>query len=185
MHGSTVTFPDYSFYATDLLIRAYAAGPERIATAIAGLSEAELRARARGPERWSIHEIIMHIADSEMQGSFRIRKTWAEPPSEWPVHDQDQWSRMHRYNAQSAKDRRRALMLIRLAREHALPVFWNAAGADWDRNGVHPEFGVLTLRNLLELYADHAERHLEQILHVRELLGRPISMALLLPRRLF
>jgi hypothetical protein len=185
MRGETVPFPDYSFYPTPQLIVAFAAGPARYREAIQGLSDDQIRARPRGPDRWSIQEIIMHTADSEMQGTFRIRKTWSEPGALWPIHDQDIWSREIDYQGQSEEARGRALTLVSLLREQSLPIFRRATADDWARWGTHAEFGDLTLRNLLELYADHMERHVEQILDSRDRLGRPLAMQPLLPRRLY
>ena len=42
-----------------------------------------------------------------------------------------------------------------------------------------------SLRQLLELYSDHSERHIEQILHTRGLLGRAIEFSLILTQRLY
>jgi DinB superfamily len=185
MHGQSIAFPDYGFYSTAELITAFAAGATRYRQAIDDLTDGELRARARGPGRWSIHEIILHSADSEMQGTFRIRKTWCEPPAVWPVHDQDVWSRVLDYQGQGTEARERALTLIATLREQTLPLFRRATGEDWRKSGTHPEFGVLTLRNLLELYADHSERHVGQILDSRQRLNRPLEMKQLLAKRLF
>jgi hypothetical protein len=43
----------------------------------------------------------------------------------------------------------------------------------------------MSLRNLLELYADHGERHLDQILDCRARMGKQLDLPSLLPRRLF
>jgi hypothetical protein len=66
-----------------------------------------------------------------------------------------------------------------------LPLLEQAPAEDWVRSGTHPAFGVVILRNLLELYADHIERHIEQILDSRARLGRPLNMEAILPRRLY
>jgi plasmid replication initiation protein len=46
---------------------------------------------------------------------------------------------------------------------------------------VHHIFGVMTLRQLLEMYADHGERHIAQILELRRRLDIPSPMTVLLP----
>ncbi len=185
MRGGTVAFPDYSYYTTSELLAAYAAGPGRIRQAIEGLSEDELRARPRGANRWSIHEIILHAADSEIQGTYRIRKVRAEPEPLLPAFDQDRWSRELDYQSQYGTARERALTLLTILREHTLAIFRRASADDWSRSGTHPEYGVVTLRNLLELYADHLERHVDQILDARRLMGREIQMQGMLERRLY
>ncbi|MFW6201242.1 MAG: DinB family protein, partial [Gemmatimonadota bacterium] len=70
-------------------------------------------------------------------------------------------------------------------RATTLPLLTAASADDWTRTGVHPDYGSITLRNLLELYADHTERHVEQIAERRELLGSPIGIEPLLPERLY
>jgi len=185
MLGKTIAFPDYSFYSTPELIAAYAAGGERLREAVAGLGENELRARPRGPHRWSIHEILLHTADSESQAALRFKKVWSGDPGPLPWHDQDVWAREVDYQGQSAEARDRALTLIGLVRQQTLPLLSRATERDWIKTGEHAELGTLTMRNLLELYADHGERHLEQILDSRARLDRPLVITPLLPRRLY
>jgi hypothetical protein len=185
MRGTSVSFPDYTFYSTGQLLTAYVEGPQRMRRAIEGLSEEELRARARGPDRWSIHEIILHSADSEVQGTLRIRKVWSEPSPLLPYTDQDAFSRELGYAREGREARERALSLLALLRQHTVHLFERATAHDWAKVGTHPEYGEVTLRNLLELYADHTERHVEQILEGRRLLGRTLAMQSLLPRRLY
>lgn len=64
-------------------------------------------------------------------------------------------------------------------------LFREASRADWDKTVSHPEWGPLTLRQLLELYADHSERHIEQIVHMGELLGRAMEIPMMLTTRLY
>lgn len=181
-----VAFPPYGQYSTVQLIDAFRQGPARMLASLDGLSEAELRTRARGPERWSAHEIVLHTADSEIQGVYRIRKIWAQSGAELPSYDQDAWAREHDYHARvTSSERDNALQLLTCLRLSTVPTFERAAGPDWDRWGVHPVYGKVTLRNMLELYADHIERHVAQILETRELLARPLRLPLLLPDRLY
>jgi len=52
---------------------------------------------------------------------------------------------------------------------------------DWDKRSTHLEYGQVTLRFLLEPYANHGELHLKQILTIRNLLGKPLDMEEFLP----
>ncbi len=61
----------------------------------------------------------------------------------------------------------------------------SASEADRQKTGLHPDYGVVTLRNLRELNADHGERHLARMLTIRDLLGKPLSFPLLLGERLY
>ena len=54
----------------------------------------------------------------------------------------------------------------------------------WNLKGFHPERGELSLRQLLEIYADHCERHIDQILARRRLFGKPSDLPVILNKRL-
>jgi hypothetical protein len=185
MQGGTVALAPYEFYTTEELLHAYSTGPLRLAQVLTGLTEGEIRSRVRGPEKWSIQEIVMHVADSEIQGAFRIRKAWAEPGTKSPCYDQDKWTRELGHQHAETSARGLSLELFALLRQTTLPIFTRARKADWEHVIIHPEFGSISLRNLLELYADHSERHIAQILDMREKLGKPLRFPLLLPRRLY
>jgi hypothetical protein len=77
------------------------------------------------------------------------------------------------------------MALLRLLRRVTGRIFTAAQGDDWSASAIHPDYGEITLRNLLELYADHSERHVEQILECRRLLRSPLEMEALLPKRLY
>jgi len=186
MRGAIVPFGDYTRYSTGELLTAFREGPSRLRRAIEGMTESELQARARGPNKWSAQEIVIHTMDSEIQGAFRVRKAWCEPGGAWPGYNQDAWTQALDHQGAGAEQREVALELFALLRKATVAVFERATAEDWtSRCGVHPEFGSLTLRQLLELYADHSERHVEHILEIRRLLGRPLEMAPLLPERLY
>ncbi|HZW96084.1 MAG TPA: DinB family protein [Candidatus Eremiobacteraceae bacterium] len=188
MHGTTVAFPKYDFYSTAELLKAYSTGPMRLAEALCGLTDEDLRARARGPEKWSIQEIVFHVSDSEILGAFRVRQAWAEPGTMFSIssYSRDIWTRELAHQLADVNARAVSLTLFALLRRATEPFFVRAQEADWERcGGKHPQFGLLTLRNLLELYADHSERHIEEILNIRQILGKPLQVPLLLPMRLF
>ena len=44
------------------------------------------------PDKWSIHEVVIHLADSEVQSHVRLRMILAEPGTTIPNHDEHQWS---------------------------------------------------------------------------------------------
>jgi uncharacterized damage-inducible protein DinB len=182
VQNATAPLADLAPRSTPELIEAFAAGPERLRLAIAGLSEDELQARPRGPGSWSIQEIVLHTADSELQGTYRIKKTLAEPAALWPVYDQDRWTSRFGHQTGGPAAREDAFALLALLRRQTLPLFRGATAEEWARHGIHPEMGPMTLRNLLEMYAEHIERHIGQILDIRRRIGSPSEMLPLLSR---
>lgn len=186
MRGTTTsTFPGYGQYTTSQLLAAYRSAPDRLRRVVDGLSQAELRAHLR-PGKWSVLEIAIHLADAEVVGAGRVRLAWAQPGSNFVSYDQDKWALALEYQSHDGLELEAALTLFESLRQTTRTVFDRAGPEDWiHRWGTHPEYGPITLRNLLELYADHGERHVGQILALRVLLGRPLELSLLLPERLY
>lgn len=185
MIGAAVRFPQaYAAFGTDLLVDVYARGPERVWRALNGLTEETLGARPL-PGKWTVLEIAIHLADSELIGAARIRLVLAADEPRLPGYDQDRWARDLRYASSDSARLASSLDLFAALRLATLPLLIGAAPGDWSRTGTHPDHGPVTLRNLLELYADHSERHIAQILSRRELLSVPVALPLLLPERLY
>ena len=186
MTASTVTpFPDlYAAVPTARLIEAYAAGPARLRTALAGLDPFAWTAKPR-PGKWSIREITLHMTDSELVGTGRSRLAFAQPGSGFYVYDENGWARAFDYQHADEAAVERAIALFEALRAYQLPVFAAATPAQWQQTARHPSWGSMTLRNLLELYADHSERHIGQILENRKLLGAPVTLPALLETRLY
>lgn len=185
MRGTVVSFPaTYAEHSTAHLLSIYRRGPERLRVVLGHLTMDELRARPR-PNKWSILEIAAHVADSELTGAFRFRLAFAQPGSALPFYDQDAWAEQLAYRRLDEAGLERTLRTFELLRESSGSILERLTPDDWQRSATHAEFGSVTLRNLLELYADHVERHIGQILALRELLGKPIELPLLLEERLY
>jgi uncharacterized damage-inducible protein DinB len=185
MRGAVVSFPTtYAEHSTAHLVSVYKRAPERLRTVLGRLTLDELRARPR-PNKWSMLEIAAHVADSELSGAFRFRLAFAQPGSALPFYDQDAWAEQLAYRRLDEGGLERTLRLFDLLRESSGAILDRLTAEDWQCSGTHAEYGPVTLRNLLELYADHGERHIGQILTLRELLGKPIAFPLLLEERLY
>ncbi|HUE95231.1 MAG TPA: DinB family protein [Longimicrobiaceae bacterium] len=185
MPNHVVDFPDtYRDIPLPRLLEAYREGPSRLRAVLVGLSEEELDGHLR-PGKWSIRENVVHVVDSELVGAVRFRLTYAEPASVLPFYDQDRWAVALRYGAVGEAGIADVLDLFSLLRRTTLPLLEAAAPEEWEREGHHPGHGVLTLRQLLELYADHSEWHVWRILDMREALEKPLDLPMLLPDRLF
>jgi hypothetical protein len=151
---------------------------------LTGLSDQELKARPR-EDKWSAQEIALHVADAEIMGAARMRQAWAEPGSAFAVYDQNAWASELDYRGRESRDVTAAIHLFSFLRRAGTRLLEGARPGDWKKWGSHGEWGTLTLRQLLELYADHAERHIEQIASIRLRLGKPIRLPRLLPKRLY
>jgi hypothetical protein len=98
---------------------------------------------------------------------------------------EDDWAKILRYQEQDMFHLMDHLSLFELLRKTTGALLSKCNENDWTKNGVHPQRGKMSLRGLLELYADHSERHIVQILERRTLLGKPLKMELILEDRLY
>lgn len=65
------------------------------------------------PDAWSIHEVIVHLADSEGNSALRARLLAAEPGRTLMAYDQDRWAVALNYQDQDVDD---ALQVTKYAR---------------------------------------------------------------------
>lgn len=135
----------------------------QFASAIAGLSEQEMQ-RIQGDE-WSIHEIVIHLADSEAIGFWRLRKTIAEPGSTLAVYDEALWAKQLAYNTQSTT---LALQLFTALRASTAALLRSLPAETWQHTSIHPERGHMSLYDIFLLYLDHGMVHLQQIERLKQ-----------------
>lgn len=117
-------------------------------------------ARTYGPGKWSVRFVLLHIADSETVLSERIRRTLSEPrPVLW-AFDPDKWASGLSYSQLPLDLSRRIYDATRAGIIHLVRQNYETNG---DREFVHSETGVRTLRQEFDKVADHNEHHLAQI----------------------
>ncbi|MDQ2765855.1 MAG: DinB family protein [Gemmatimonadota bacterium] len=121
-------------------------------------SDAEVLTRAPAPGKWSIRDILCHLADCEITFAFRLRQTVAEKHHVIQPFDQDSWaSAFSKLNAHDALD-----AFTSLRRWDML--FIRAVGPAAESKAVrHPERGDMTFRTIVETMAGHDINHLRQI----------------------
>jgi len=112
------------------------------------------------PTDWTIHEIVIHIADSEANSYARCRRAIAEPGTSVMAYDEMQWAKSLNYAAQSAAD---ALDLFRVLRQNTYRLIQTLPEAVWAHTITHPENGVMTLDDWLDVYTRHIPEHIEQM----------------------
>lgn len=185
MQDQKHSFPTvYQSINTSHLLETFSAAPERLRKAIDGLTDNDMAAQLRHG-KWSIKQIIFHLTDSETVGFVRVKLAFAQTEALFPGYNQESWVKEFGYQQKDRKALNDVIQLFELLRSFTSSVFRTSTGSDWTKTGNHPEFGKMTLRNLLELYADHSERHIGQILEIRKLLSKEIKLPLLLEQRLY
>ena len=138
--------------------------PSTLAQLIEGLSPSQLR-QPEQEGKWSIAQIVQHLADSELVSGWRIRLILAQDRPPITGYDQDSWAQRLRY---AEADPEEALTLFRLLRRANLRLIERASASDLDRVGVHVERGEESLGHLRRLIAGHDLLHRRQIERVRQ-----------------
>lgn len=130
---------------------------------VSDLTDEQL-SRPEAPGKWSVIEILRHLADSELVWGYRLRKVLAEDRPRLTGFDQDLWAERLNYAASSWRE---SLGAFRALREGHLGLLANASEADLDRVAVHSERGEESVRHMILLYAGHDLVHRNQIRRVR------------------
>jgi len=136
-----------------------ATAPDTLAALIDGVPE-PLLGRRPSPDKWSIREIVAHLADDELVGAYRIRLILSAPGTPVQAFDQDAWAATGRY---SATDITQSLELFRLLRTANVSLLRVLRPDEWERFGVHAERGRESVQDIAAYYAGHDLNHFAQV----------------------
>ena len=136
-----------------------AATAKKLERMIKGVPAAKLRKRP-APEKWSIHEICAHLADSEIVLGFRMRMILAMPGTPIAAVDQDAWAATGNYEQ---REPRKSIEHFRVFREANLALLKSLTPEQWELHGMHSERGRETIEHIVRIYAGHDLNHLQQI----------------------
>ena len=145
------------------LIELYRGGYAAVAEALLKITDEEA-ARKPGPDRWSVREIVHHLADSEMTAAVRLRLLIAQDRPTIHGYDQDEFARRLYYD----RPHEQSLELFRLVRQSTAEILDRLTPAEWVREGIHTEAGPYGVEAWLKTYADHAHKHARQIRVARD-----------------
>jgi uncharacterized damage-inducible protein DinB len=140
-------------------VKLQAAAPAKLAKLLKKATPAKARKRP-APGKWSIAEIVAHLADTEIAMGWRIRIVLGEPGSTLQPFEQDAWASAMRYEK---RDPKKSLELYRALREANVALLKSITPNDWKKSAMHPERGELTLRKIAEMTAGHDLNHIAQI----------------------
>jgi len=112
------------------------------------------------PEKWSIHDVILHLADSEATAYICCRRLIAEPGSAVLSFDPAVWAGTLGYFHQSTKE---ALEIIRRLRRMTYPVLRGLPEKVWFHTVEDPRDGKVSLEQFLEIQERHIPHHIKQM----------------------
>lgn len=143
-------------------IESYGNAHTRLAEALQQFPPEMWQFRA-APDDWTIHEIGVHITDSEVNSYIRCRRFIAEPEKPLMAYDEERWAKSLAYHSQSTDD---ALALFKWLRGNTYKLIKSLPGSTWANSVYHPENGIMTLDDWLDVYDRHVPEHIEQMRRV-------------------
>jgi hypothetical protein len=126
---------------------------------IKGVPMSRLRKRP-APDKWSVSEILAHLADAELVGGFRMRFILGAPGSPIMAFDQDAWVTSLHYDK---RDPRKSLETFRALREANLAMLKTLTPEQWKHYGMHSERGQESIEHIVRMFAGHDVNHTRQI----------------------
>jgi hypothetical protein len=134
-------------------------GAEMVAVSITGAAGSELD-YVPEPGKWSIRQIVAHLADAEMVAGMRLRRIIAEDHPRIEAFDQNAWATNLDYTRRKTSQ---ALETFRRIRGENYELLKDLPPQAFEREGLHSERGPMSLKLLLQLIAEHAENHAAQM----------------------
>jgi hypothetical protein len=132
---------------------------DRLRALTAGRTREDL-SRRPDPSRWSAGEILAHLADAEVVGSWRFRSVLASNAVPLQAYDQNAWAATFRY---ADADPSESLQFFESARAANLSLLRRVDPALYTNYGMHAERGKETIAHLIRLYAGHDLNHVSQV----------------------
>ena len=133
--------------------------PDRLAKIVKGVPKGKLTKRP-APEKWSVGEILAHMADTEIVGGWRIRLILGTNGAPIQAFDQDTWvGELH----SSRRDPHESIETFRALRRANLALLKSLTPEQWENHGIHSERGKETVLHITKMFAGHDLTHIRQI----------------------
>ncbi len=142
------------------------ATPKHLSGLLKGLTPVQLKKRVN-PDKWSIHEILQHLADCELMFASRCRLIAFEDHPHLAPFDQDRWAAGKARERESTAD---ALSRFQALRKAQILLYKASPAPVFARTGEHPERGEVSMRITFETCAGHDVNHLRQVEALRSAL---------------
>ncbi|MGH9662465.1 MAG: DinB family protein, partial [Bryobacteraceae bacterium] len=146
------------------LLERFRRGPELIAVVLTGVGPEEADF-VPAPGKWSLRQITAHLADAELVGAHRFRSVIAEDSPALTAYDQAAWAARLDYSRRKPAQSLDSFRRLRTENHDLLKAL---PESEFERAGRHSENGPMTLRQMVEVHAAHAESHARQIQAIRD-----------------
>lgn len=132
---------------------------KKLARLIKGVSTGKLRKRP-APDRWSVAEILAHLADVEIVIGWRMRSILGDPGTAVQAYDQNAWVISGHYEK---REPRKSVEIHRVLREANLALLKSLTPVQWKHYCQHAERGQESIEHIVRMVAGHDVNHIHQI----------------------
>jgi hypothetical protein len=146
------------------ILERFRRSPEVLAVVLTGVFGEE-EDYSTAPGKWSIRQILAHLADTETVYAHRLRQVLAEENPTLMAFDQEAWARNLDYRRRKPKQ---SLETFRRVRAENYELLHGLSEGAFARTGNHTERGRVTVRDIVEGAANHAESHARQMQQIRD-----------------
>jgi hypothetical protein len=140
-------------------LKVQAATPKKLERFLAKASAAKLRKRP-APDKWSIGEILAHLADAEIVIAWRVRSILGAPGTAIQAFDQESWVVAGHYDKRNPSE---SVAQFGAVRDANLALYKSLTAEQWKQYGIHSERGQESVEHIVRMMAGHDLNHLKQI----------------------
>src|SRR5260370_18953049 len=140
-------------------LKLQSATTKKLARLVKGVPTAKLRKRP-APDKWSVAEILAHLADVEIVIGWRMRSILGAPGTPVQAYDQNAWVTSAHYDK---RDPGKSIELRRVVREANLALLKSLTPDQWKHYGQHAERGQESIEHMVRMVAGHDLNHIQQI----------------------
>lgn len=140
--------------------------PAKLRAAVAGLNEKQIDTPYR-EGGWTVRQTVHHVADSHMNSFIRFRLALTEDNPTICAYNEALWAEI----PDATEPIEISLTLLDSLHRRMYVMLRAFKQEDWKRTLVHPENGVMTLDQMLGLYAWHSKHHVAHVTELRKRMG--------------
>lgn len=148
-------------------IRHIAEAPTKLRAAVHNLTIEQLNTPYR-PDGWTVKQVVHHVADSHMNAYIRFKLAITEQEPAIKTYAENLWAELP--DARNAPIET-SLQLIESLHHRWVMFLESLSSADFSHTFRHPDRGIMTLDQLLPLYAWHGRHHIAHITTLKERMG--------------
>ncbi|MGI4850347.1 MAG: DinB family protein [Janthinobacterium lividum] len=135
------------------------ATPARLGRVLGAMAPEQIEYKP-APNKWSIREILCHMADCEVAWAWRLRSIHGSDNPTMQPFEQDAWAKAYDGPGYTVDAARTTWMTLR---RWNLNLIETLSEEQKRRPAHHPELGDITLWTVVEIAAGHDVHHLDQL----------------------